>query len=102
MTSLGSCVSACIRDRCNGMGGMNHPMLPETRGQANAASGAVSGAARHGSFAMEQLINEMLKAGGRREHLEVKLVGGGRALVDPSSMTVTEARDAGQILPGHA
>ena len=29
-TVLGSCISACIRDKESGMGGMNHFMLPET------------------------------------------------------------------------
>ena len=28
-TVLGSCVSACIRDRVSGIGGMNHFMLPD-------------------------------------------------------------------------
>ncbi len=29
VTVLGSCISACIRDREKGIGGMNHFMLPE-------------------------------------------------------------------------
>jgi chemotaxis protein CheD len=29
VTVLGSCVSACIRDRVTGLGGMNHFMLPD-------------------------------------------------------------------------
>ena len=31
-TVLGSCVSACVRDRVLGIGGMNHFMLPESEG----------------------------------------------------------------------
>ena len=34
-TTLGSCISACIRDRVIGIGGLNHFMLP--------ASGEMSG-----------------------------------------------------------
>lgn len=80
-TVLGSCVSACIRDRVFGLGGMNHFMLPVNRD--NSSSGAWQGATsatRYGNFAMEALINEVLKAGGRRENLELKLFGGGRIL----------------------
>ena len=82
ITSLGSCVSACIRDRIYHVGGMNHFMLPEAGGSVALNGGCPSEAARYGSFAMEQLINEILKAGGRRENLEVKLVGGGRVLAN--------------------
>ncbi len=85
ITSLGSCVSACIRDRVFGIGGMNHFMLPEAGGNKSIHAGDVTEAARYGSFAMEQLINEILKAGGRRENFEVKLVGGGQVIASMSS-----------------
>ena len=78
VTVLGSCVSACMRDPSAGVGGMNHFMLP-----ANGAGGSTAWgneAARYGVFAMEQLINEILRAGGRKERLEVKLTGGGKVL----------------------
>lgn len=80
-TVLGSCVSACIRDADRRIGGMNHFMLPEPMsGERNDWSAAVGRAARYGSDAMEQLINAVLKAGGRREALTVKIFGGGRVL----------------------
>lgn len=80
-TVLGSCVSACIRDAERRIGGMNHFMLPEPMsGERNDWSSAVGRAARYGSDAMEQLINAVLKAGGRRESLSVKIFGGGRVL----------------------
>ncbi|WJW76426.1 chemoreceptor glutamine deamidase CheD [Thiohalobacter sp. IOR34] len=80
-TVLGSCVSACIRDSRFGIGGMNHFMLPDSaREDDHWRNGPSSNATRYGSYAMEQLINEILKNGGRREFLEVKLVGGGRIL----------------------
>ncbi|HUB91299.1 MAG TPA: chemoreceptor glutamine deamidase CheD [Dyella sp.] len=80
-TVLGSCVSACVRDAERRIGGMNHFMLPEPMGgERNDWSLAVGRAARYGSDAMEQLINAVLKAGGRREALTVKIFGGGRVL----------------------
>jgi chemotaxis protein CheD len=80
-TVLGSCVSACVRDAERRIGGMNHFMLPEPMGgERNDWSSAVGRAARYGSDAMEQLINAVLKAGGRREALTVKIFGGGRVL----------------------
>lgn len=80
-TVLGSCVSACIRDPRIGVGGMNHFMLPLDSSQGTSAWGAsVSAATRYGNVAMERLINDILKLGGRRDNLELKLVGGGRVL----------------------
>lgn len=85
ITTLGSCVSACIRDRIFCIGGMNHFMLPEASGNTQVNGGFASEATRYGTFAMEQLINEILKAGGRRENLEIKLTGGGRVLANMST-----------------
>lgn len=79
-TVLGSCIAACIRDRRRRVGGMNHFMLPEPMGERDSWSAEVGRAARYGSDAMEQLINAILKAGGQREDLEVKVFGGGRVL----------------------
>ena len=74
VTVLGSCVSACIRDPIKGIGGMNHFMLPHSR------SGSWAGdtqSTRFGNFAMEKLLNELLKAGCSRNSLEIKMFGGG-------------------------
>jgi chemotaxis protein CheD len=79
MTVVGSCVAACIRDSVNGIGGMNHFMLPSNR-EDKWEQTQVSAATRYGSFAMEYLINEILKHGGQRKNLEVKLFGGGRMM----------------------
>jgi len=82
-TVLGSCVSACIRDTRLNVGGMNHFMLPLDASNGESAWGAaVSSATRYGNVAMERLINEILKLGGRRDTLEIKLVGGGRVLAE--------------------
>ncbi|HEY6452131.1 MAG TPA: chemoreceptor glutamine deamidase CheD [Steroidobacteraceae bacterium] len=80
-TVLGSCVSACVRDPRLGIGGMNHFMLPlDASNGASAWGAAASAATRYGNVAMERLINEILKLGGRRDSLEFKLVGGGKVL----------------------
>jgi chemotaxis protein CheD len=80
-TVLGSCIAACIRDPEAAIGGMNHFMLPEDAQQGrNDWRGAVGLATRYGSYAMESLINGLMKLGARRERLEVKLFGGGQVL----------------------
>lgn len=85
-TVLGSCIAACIRDPVTRIGGMNHFMLPEdgSIGKSSWIDGPGGLATRYGSYAMESLINELMKLGARRDRLEVKLFGGGRIL---SSMT---------------
>lgn len=75
LTVLGSCVAACIRDPVAGVGGMNHFMLPES---PDGRWGRASFSLRYGNFAMEQLINDLLRQGGRRERMEVKVFGGAR------------------------
>ena len=77
VTVLGSCVSACIRDRVSGVGGMNHFMLPDSGGDVD---NPVSASMRYGTYAMEVLINELLKAGAKRENMEAKVFGGGNVL----------------------
>ncbi|HAS82527.1 MAG TPA: chemoreceptor glutamine deamidase CheD [Verrucomicrobia bacterium] len=84
-TVLGSCVSACIRDAVKGIGGMNHFMLPAEKAQGREINGngvahGLSADAAYGSYAMERLINCILKYGGRRENLEIKIFGGGRIM----------------------
>jgi len=82
-TVLGSCISACIRDRKLGIGGMNHFMLPDSGSKHSSwENSEVSASLRYGNWAMEFLINEILKQGGQRKNLEVKLFGGGQVLAN--------------------
>lgn len=76
-TVLGSCISACIRDPVAGVGGMNHFMLP-TGGISNEGVrlGRISAANCYGTYAMESLINALLKFGGEKRRFEVKIFGG--------------------------
>jgi chemotaxis protein CheD len=81
-TTLGSCISACIRDRVAGIGGMNHFMLPASADMNGWKSAGLSVINRYGNFAMEHLINDILKNGGKRQNLEVKVFGGGRIIAN--------------------
>jgi chemotaxis protein CheD len=77
VTVLGSCVCACLRDRKSGIGGMNHFMLPDAGGDQGSPLGD---SARYGAYAMEILINQLLKMGAKREHLEAKVSAAEAAL----------------------
>lgn len=83
VTVLGSCVAACIRDVDSGLGGMNHFMLPEDGRRED-----VSKSARYGTYAMEILINHLLKLGAKRNRLEAKVFGGGAVMETLSSSNV--------------
>ena len=81
MTTLGSCIAACLWDRNAHVGGMNHFMLPD-----GAGNGLDSG--RYGSYAMEVLINELMKRGATRSTLEAKVFGGGQVIAGMNTMNV--------------
>jgi chemotaxis protein CheD len=92
VTVLGSCVAACIRDCDSGIGGMNHFMLPDDGGRDT-----IGTSARYGTYAMEVLINHLLKMGARRNRLEAKVFGGGAVMASLSSSNVG-ARNAEFVL----
>ncbi|MBI2744400.1 MAG: chemoreceptor glutamine deamidase CheD [Burkholderiales bacterium] len=80
MTVLGSCIAACVWDGKARIGGMNHFMLPEGE----------DGSGRYGSYAMELLLNEMIKKGARRETMQAKVFGGGAVMAGFTTMNVGE------------
>ena len=82
MTTLGSCIAACLWDREKRVGGMNHFLLPDGGG------GADSG--RYGSFAMDLLIGEMVKRGATRATMEAKVFGGGAVINGMNTINVGE------------
>jgi chemotaxis protein CheD len=95
-TTLGSCISACIRDRVSGIGGMNHFMLPASSSSDSWKAADNSASTRYGNFAMEHLINNILKNGGKRQNLEAKIFGGGRIIAnmtDVGMRNIAFARD---------
>ena len=81
MTTLGSCIAACLWDRQRRIGGMNHFLLPD-------GGGGDSG--RYGSFAMELLINELIKRGATRATMEAKIFGGTSVVSGMQSINVGE------------
>ena len=83
VTVLGSCVAACVRDVEAGIGGMNHFMLPDDGGLETFGVSA-----RYGNYAMEVLINHLLKLGARRMRLEAKVFGGGAVMESLSGSKV--------------
>ena len=66
---LGSCVATCLYDPVARLGGMNHILLP---GDA----GAETQSGRYGLFAMEALINAMMKDGAQKRRMRARLFGG--------------------------
>jgi chemotaxis protein CheD len=77
VTVLGSCVAVCLRDPLKRIGGMNHFLLPS---DGLSAISSISESARYGVYAMELLINQMLKLGADKRRLEAKIFGGGNVL----------------------
>ena len=72
-TLLGSCVAACLWDPEAGVGGMNHFLLPGSEPEAGDLSGV---SMRYGVYAMELLVNALLRKGAQRGRLQAKLFGG--------------------------
>lgn len=68
-TVLGSCIAVCMSDPTRGIGGMNHFLLPSRDGELGAN-------VRYGAYAMELLINGLLKQGAERGRLQAKMFGG--------------------------
>jgi len=81
-TVLGSCISVCIRDKKKGIGGMNHFMLPQNNefSSENWGNNPATSASRYGNWAMEYMINAILKRGGEKKNFEVKVFGGGQMM----------------------
>ena len=86
VTVLGSCVAACIRDPKTGLGGMNHFMLPESGDRNDVLSSSM----RYGGYAMEVLVNQLVKMGANRARLEAKVFGGGAVLRGFTTVNVGE------------
>ena len=84
MTTLGSCIAACLWDRQRRVGGMNHFVLPD------AGSASDTDCGRYGSFAMELLIGELVKRGATRSTMEAKVFGGGAVVSGMNSLNVGE------------
>lgn len=76
-TVLGSCVSTCLWDPLARIGGMNHFMLP---GDTASPDSPWAASARFGVYAMEVLINDMIRLGADRRRMVAKVFGGAQLL----------------------
>lgn len=70
VTTLGSCVAACLLDPQARLAGMNHFMLPHAGGSDD------RGGERVGVHAMQVLIGQMLQRGAHRQRLQARIFGG--------------------------
>jgi len=86
MTTLGSCIAACLWDREKRIGGMNHFLLPD--------GGQGSDSGRYGGFAMDLLIGELVKRGANRSTMEAKVFGGGAVISGMNTINVGERNTA--------
>ena len=82
-TILGSCISVCLWDRVQRVGGMNHFVLP--------VAGAHNSGGRYGDVSLEDLISQMVELGGRTGAILAKVFGGATVLpISGSAETVGE------------
>lgn len=73
VTILGSCISVCLTDPLLKFGGMNHILLP---GEGSGTDSST----RFGAYAMEELINGLIKLGADKSRLKAKIFGGGNVI----------------------
>ena len=76
-TLLGSCVSVCLHDPENKIGGMNHFMLP---GKISKTDIFTDDNARYGIAAINKIVSEIITRGASRKHLTAKIFGGGNII----------------------
>jgi len=88
---LGSCVATCLWDRVARLGGMNHILLPGQLSDAGVGN-------KYGVYAMEALINELMKIGARKTNLVAKIFGGARTFENGLRIGEANARFARQFL----
>ncbi|WP_418591822.1 chemotaxis protein CheD [Ponticoccus sp. (in: a-proteobacteria)] len=90
-TVLGSCIAVCMYDPRTGIGGMNHFLLPSR-------AGAEGENVRYGAYAMELLINGLLKKGAERSALQAKMFGGASMMGNLRDIGGSNAAFARQFL----
>ncbi|MFL9670124.1 chemoreceptor glutamine deamidase CheD [Variovorax sp. AB1(2024)] len=93
-TVLGSCVAACLHDAEAGVAGMNHFMLPD---DSESGMRDPVDSMRYGTYAMDVLIRELVRAGARRDRLQAKVFGGGAVLANMTTLNIGD-RNADFVL----
>jgi len=71
---LGSCVAVCMYNPRLKIGGATHYLLPSLRGAAGPNS------PRYGDFAIEQLLDQLMKVGSQKTELLAHIYGGASVL----------------------
>src|SRR4030042_1090799 len=91
---LGSCIAVCAYDSQEKIGGMAHIVLPHNTG-LNGVNPA-----KFADTAVPLLINEMIKKGGIRSRLIVKIAGGAQMTLAPGLRDTfkTGERNIAQVL----
>ncbi|MFZ5571185.1 MAG: chemotaxis protein CheD [Thermodesulfobacteriota bacterium] len=87
-TLLGSCVAVCLFDPTQGIGGMNHILLPGIAG-----SKMDDATSRYAHNAIEMLINSLMRLGAKQRNLIAKAFGGAHLL-----QTISDHRGVGRHL----
>ena len=72
-TLLGSCVSVCIYDKVEMIGGMNHYLVPLWNGNGLQSP-------KYGNIAIHRLVEGMLNIGCKINNMEAKIFGGGNVI----------------------
>src|SRR5271156_2965222 len=87
-TVLGSCIAACLYDPIHQVGGMNHYLLPR-RCQED------PNLARYGEYAMQMLIERIVKLGGKKSDLQARVFGAASVLkMDETRYSVPRANES--------
>ncbi len=82
---LGSCIATCLWDPVTRSGGMNHILLPGRRNRDDSGN-------KYGIFAMEALINELMKTGAAKTNLVAKIFGGAQTFDNGMRIGESNAR----------
>lgn len=94
-TVLGSCIACCLFDPVAGIGGMNHFLLASP---PNSKEALGEDARRYGLYAMELLVNDMIKQGAARATMRAHLYGGGNLHTGMRAIGTENARFAEEFL----
>ena len=92
-TVLGSCIAVCLREPRKQIGGMNHFMLPTRLDRDSDQRSAC-----YGVYAMDLLVNELMKLGAERGRLQAKVFGAAHLLGMGHALHSVAAQNATFIL----
>jgi chemotaxis protein CheD len=84
---LGSCIGLAMVDRAAHVAGLAHVVLPESGGAAGPAP-------KFADLAVPALLDAVRRAGGRKDRLEVVLVGGARMFAMGGGLDIGARNDA--------